>query len=146
MISADSKWKSFFDIWILFLVGYSCFSSLYYVAFVTPTNPVHKSWDFIVEIFFYADIILNFFSEYKDPDKNETISDFKEIAKAYLNSWFLIDFISVFPFHILLSTGALTKLFRLARMPRMIKLIDVNRFKTLLKGFEGPECDDETIV
>lgn len=31
-------------------------------------------------------------------------------------------------------------------MPRMIKLIDVNRFKTLLKGFEGPECDDETIV
>ena len=31
-------------------------------------------------------------------------------------------------------------------MPRMIKLIDVNRFKTLLKGFEGPESDDETIV
>ena len=33
IISADSKWKSFFDIWILFLVGYSCFSSMYYVAF-----------------------------------------------------------------------------------------------------------------
>ena len=28
----------------------------------------------------------------------------------------------------------------------MIKLIDVNRFKNLLKSFEGPECDDETIV
>ena len=28
----------------------------------------------------------------------------------------------------------------------MIKLIDVNRFKNLLKGFEGSECDDEAIV
>jgi hypothetical protein len=33
IIPADSKWKSFFDIWILFLVGYSCFTSMYYVAF-----------------------------------------------------------------------------------------------------------------
>ena len=41
LISADSKWKSFFDIWILVLVGYSCFSSLFYVAFETPTDPIH---------------------------------------------------------------------------------------------------------
>jgi hypothetical protein len=116
------------------------------VAFTTPTNSIHKAWDFFVEIFFYADIFLNFFSEFKDPDTKQTISDFKEIAKKYANSWFFIDFISIFPFHTFLPTGALTKLFRLARMPRMIKLIDVNRFKNLLKGFEGPECDDETIV
>ena len=146
LISADSKWKSFFDIWILFLVGYSCFSSLFYVAFTTPSDPIHKGWDFFVEINFYADIVLNFFSEYKDPDTKQSISDFKEIAKAYLNSWFLVDFVSVFPFHLILPTGALTKLFRLARMPRIIKLIDVNRFRTLLKGFEGPESDDETIM
>ena len=127
-------------------MGYSCFSSLFYVAFETPTDKYHKAWDLFVEIFFYVDIILNFFSEIKDPDTNQNITDLKEIAKSYVNSWFFIDFISIFPFHLMLPTGALTKLFRLARMPRMIKLIDVNRFKNLLKGFEGAECDTEEIV
>ena len=58
------------------------------------------------------------------------------IAKGYLFSWFPIDFISVFPFELLLpETGGLTKLFRLFRLPRLIKLIDVGRFLKILKSF-----------
>ena len=33
IISVDSGWKSYFDVWILLLVGYSCFTTLFYVAF-----------------------------------------------------------------------------------------------------------------
>lgn len=41
IIDADSRWKSIFDVSILFLVGYSCFTSLFYVAFGQPTNKFH---------------------------------------------------------------------------------------------------------
>ena len=33
IISSENKIKSFFDVWVLLLVGYSCFTSMYYVAF-----------------------------------------------------------------------------------------------------------------
>jgi hypothetical protein len=45
-----------------------------------------------------------------------------------------------------MNSGALTKLFRLFRMPRLIKLIDISRFKNLLKKFEGDNSDAETII
>lgn len=45
VISMDSDWKSVFDVVILLLVGYSCFTTLYYVAFGLPTNKLHKLWD-----------------------------------------------------------------------------------------------------
>ena len=53
---------------ILLLVGYSCFSSLYYVAFEPPNSLYLKIWDQIVEICFYFELIFNFFQEYIDED------------------------------------------------------------------------------
>ena len=48
----------------------------------------------------------------------------------------MIDFVSIFPFDAIFDeTGGFTKLFRLARLPRLIKLIDVGRFKSILKSF-----------
>ena len=61
IISSKSAWKSYFDIVILLLVGYSCQSTLLYVAFGQPTNAFHLAIDHAVEIIFYTDFILNFF-------------------------------------------------------------------------------------
>lgn len=119
---------------------------MYYVAFSTPTDKGHILWDEFVEYNFYTDVFLNFFSAFYHPDTKEEIKDHKEIVKKYLNGWFLIDIFSVFPFNEFMNSGALTKLFRLARMPRLIKLIDISRFKNLLKKLEGDQSDDETII
>jgi len=144
IISSESKWKSIFDIWVLLLVGYSCISSLYYVAFSTPDNLLHKMWDVVVEVFFYLDLILNFFQAFVDTDTEEEVRSYKEIAKKYFWGWFIIDFVSVFPFDIIFSTGPMSKLFRLCRMPRLIKLIDVSRFDKLLKALMSLEEKKET--
>lgn len=53
---------------ILLLVGYSCFTTLYYVAFGLPTNKYHKLWDMFVEYMFYIDFLLNFLQEYWDEE------------------------------------------------------------------------------
>jgi hypothetical protein len=70
IISHDNTIKSFFDVWILIMVGYSCFSSIYYVAFNKPNDEAHILFDWIVEIHFYLDLVLSFFCEYLDPETN----------------------------------------------------------------------------
>ena len=50
----------------------------------------------------------------------------------YLQTWFFIDFVSVFPFGMIFATGVMTRLLRLFRLPRLMKLLDVNRFNKLL--------------
>jgi hypothetical protein len=39
IISSTSKWKAIFDVFILLLVGYSCITSMLYVAFTTTDDP-----------------------------------------------------------------------------------------------------------
>jgi hypothetical protein len=118
------------------LVGYSCFSSLFYVAFAKPANAFHIALDWVVEAHFYLDLVLSFFCEYLDPETNTPVRDVSKIALHYLQSWFMIDFVSVFPFDQAFGdTGGFTKLLRLARLPRLVKLIDVQRFKSILKSF-----------
>lgn len=88
---------------MLILVGYSCVTNVYYVAFSQPTSDLSQIVYWVVECFFYLDFILNFFQGYRNPDNNENIKDFKLIAQKYLFGWFLIDAVSIFPFNLLMS-------------------------------------------
>lgn len=49
---------------VLLLVGYSCLSSLFYVAFGPTENPALKIWDTCVEVIFITDLILNFLTDF----------------------------------------------------------------------------------
>lgn len=99
VISANSKWKAIFDMFVLILVGYSCITSMYYAAFSTTDDPVIIIIDQIVELFFWLDLALNFLQSYKHPETFEIVKDLKSIAQNYVfHGWFFIDFISVFPF------------------------------------------------
>ena len=82
-----------------------------------------------IEYFFWLDLFLNFIQSFLHPETHETVIDLKEIAKNYVfKGWFIIDFVSVFPFEEIFPSGAITKLFRLFRLPRLIKLIDMDKF------------------
>ena len=146
IIDLDCGWKQKFDVTILLLVGYSCFTTLFYVAFGQPTNMFHLAWDLLVEYTFYTDFLLNFLQEYYDQDTQERVKDLKKIANKYFSGWFFVDFVSIFPFGIIFDTGVITKLFRLCRLPRLIKLISIERFKKVLKGFQKEDSDDKAIV
>lgn len=136
-----------FDVVILLLVGYSCISSLYYVAFISPQNLIHIIFDWIVEAAFYTDLVLNFITEFIDPISRKPVRDLKEILINYMTGWFIIDFLSVFPFNQIMETGPGTKLFRLFRIPRLLKLLDVNRFSSILKTMRrGERTDTQTII
>ena len=60
IISADSKWKAIFDVFILLLVGYSCVTSMFYAAFTPTDNNLLIIFDLVVEAFFWSDLLMNF--------------------------------------------------------------------------------------
>ena len=146
VIDADNPIKSYFDVTILLFVGYSCIQSLYTVAFTQPTAPFFLVWDWVVEGMFYCDLVLSFFHAYIDEDTQAVVTDWNMIYKRYLGSWFIIDFVSVFPFQTFLSGGVMLKLVRLARMPRLLKLLDPERFKKVVRSFENDEADIEDVL
>lgn len=149
VIGANNKYKAIFDVLILLLVGYSCVTSMFYAAFESTDDAVMIAVDNVIEVFFWLDLILNFLQSYKHPETFVIIKDLKMIAKNYVfHGWFFIDFISVFPFGILLqSENDFTKLFRLCRLPRLIKLIDISRFNNLLKSLlSNSSSRDERIM
>lgn len=145
-----------FDVFVLFFVGYSCFTSVFSVAFRYNDEEVSSTeytsfWDYFnvfVELLFFFDLFLNFIHAIKHPETYEDITDMREIAKNYMKGWFSIDFVSVFPFQILLpGTGKTTKLFRLFRLPRLLKLFDIGKFSKMVKSLMSNNSSrDERIV
>ncbi len=149
VIKENNKPKAIFDIALLLMVAYSCFTSIYYISFEPPTNDPQKYFDYVVEIFFVTDLVLNFFQGYRDNDTYVYVRDVKLIAKHYvIKGSFVVDFIAVFPFQQILEAYELgwTKLFRLFRLPRLFRLIDIGRFNQLLKRFFENSSRDERIV
>ena len=144
LISHDSKYKSIFDIIVLILVNISSIIILYDFCFLETdkdnndlfiNNPIY----YVIEVFFAVFIILQFFQTYQDPSTLLIITDFKSIALRYIKKWFIIDFLSIIPFELFLSSneGYLKyfKMIRFLRLPKFIQTIDVKRFDNLATSF-----------
>jgi hypothetical protein len=59
IISQKSQWKAVFDIWMLVLVGYSCFTTIFYVSFQVDAVGIWDVIDMVVLVFFSLDLIFS---------------------------------------------------------------------------------------
>jgi hypothetical protein len=84
IISPDARWKSFFDIWVLLFVGYSCIWNILVFAFNFSPGDKIEWFNLIIEFVFVADFFLTFFQAFKHPETYELIDDYKLIAMNYL--------------------------------------------------------------
>ena len=102
----------------------------------------------MVEIFFVIDITLNFLTEYKDPETYETVRSVSKIGRKYIfRGYFIVDSIAIIPFQYILNSSTMqTKLLRLFRLPRLLKLIDISRFNQLLKSLFENNSQEERIM
>jgi hypothetical protein len=99
IISENSKWKAAFDIYITFLVAYSCFTTVYYVAFDDTPSSSLEILNYVVEGSFFADFAFNFLTEYTDPDTYQRVRSLGSISKRYVfKGWFVVDFVAIIPF------------------------------------------------
>ena len=114
----------------------------------------------MIDTIFLLDVIINFLTALED-DSGDYLTNRKVIAKEYLTTWFLIDFISCFPISFILSqfnsgvNGSakannlkfvkLMKIPRIFKILRVIKMIKIfNRSKQLAKIVENINLSSET--
>lgn len=124
---------------------------MYLVAF----NPeLNHDWtvyfDEFVEATFICDLFLNFIQSYINTETLEEHRNLKDIARNYVwHGWFFVDFVSVFPFNLFFKNAQVTKLMRLFRMPRLVKLLDVDRFQKVFNSLTSSSSgsrDDKIIA
>jgi Ion transport protein len=75
---------------------------------------------------------LNFLSAFHDDDL-EIVDEPKLIVKEYVTGWFLPDFISVFPFELIIDKGGVNKLARFMRIGKVYKIIRMLKMVRLIK-------------
>ena len=100
IILPENIYKNLFNLIITLIIMYSSIIGVYQIAFNDKASSFDKIFELFSDIILTIDIILQFFSAYID-DEDNVVKNNKKIIKQYLTSWFLIDFISAFPFNLI---------------------------------------------
>ena len=137
IISQQSRWKAIFDTSIIIVIAYSCFTTVFYVAFSAEQTTFAKTNDMIVTFFFSFDFFFNMMQEYQDKETFVRIRDHKKIIAKYAKSGqMLLDFVATFPFNVVLGPNLIfTKLARLTRLSKLVAIFDISRMKRIIKSY-----------
>jgi hypothetical protein len=122
---------------MLLIVAYSCFASAYFTAFDFPKgSALLWNLEHLVFVSFSFDITFTFM-RVPDSDGDDKLKDHTVIAKKYMkNGMFFFDFLATFPFYLLPSNGDFGiwfKLLRMVRIPRIVNLLDLSRFNKFVE-------------
>ena len=98
------------------------------IAFGFHTLEILSKSMYLLEILFWLEIIINFFTAYKDTETFESINSLKKIATHYiLQGEFVFHALSAFPYQLIFPHDVLTD-------PEQQKLRNVLMFKMLRLG------------
>ncbi|CAH8274574.1 unnamed protein product [Arabidopsis lyrata] len=126
------------ELFLVILVGYSAWASLFELAFMRAAEGALMTVDLVVDFFFALDIILTFFVSYLDKSSYLVVDDHKLIAKRYLKSVaFVMDVASTLPIQFIYKTITgnigrgqafgflnLLRLWRLRRVAELFKRLE----------------------
>ena len=102
----------------------------YKFSFIRKEYPIWDYLDMTVDLFFFIDVIITFFTPYLDSEGKPVVS-MKKIACRYLKFWFWLDFFSVLPVDQFMSIGQLSVFLRFSRLPRLYKITKIAKvFRT----------------
>jgi hypothetical protein len=107
--------------------------------------------NWLVNLIFVMDMIINFLLPYKESAKKGggTVKSHGKIAKKYLTSWFLLDFISILPFDSIEVFASLSgsspfgenastlKIIKMIRLARLLKLARILRASRIFSRWEN---------
>ena len=103
-----------------------------------------KIVDWVIEGLFLLDFIFCFCQVYKDEETYTLVTDIKKIAIHYIRGSCFFDLIAIIPFAQLVTINSpaqsdskirLFRLLKLLRIPRLVQLLDVERFKSVITDY-----------
>lgn len=115
---------------MLIVIMYSTTTSAYFTSFDQPDLTWIIVLDLIVTICFFLDILFNFMRQFRDLD-GTLVTQHRLIISRYARSgWLFLDIIATFPLQYIVGDNILVvKLIRMIRLPRILKIFNVNQFK-----------------
>ena len=141
LTTPNVPWRQAWDMMMSLLVFYYALATPVNMSFETsPVDNMHL--EIVLNIFFIADIILQFFITYEitsGPDQGRLECDHIKIIKRYLSTWFIIDVLASVPFDILMyeTTGDTSGFnLKMLRLTRSIKMMRLFRIKRIYKRLE----------
>ena len=101
----------------------------------------YKTFDTLIDFFFCADVILNFFTGYIDEKRDMIILKRDKIFKHYLKTTFVLDLLASFPYELVqgifvLNLTGVLRLWRLTRLMRLLRLQRMFRYSKRMAFFE----------
>lgn len=132
------------------LLFYVCFATPLEVAFMDVETDGLFVVNLVIDVMFLFDMILQFFLPFQQMTKSGQllIYDHRRIVRHYMKSWFIVDFVSIFPFDLVallfsekddggsaqvqrLKILQTIRLFRLVKLIRLLKgLRLIHRYQT----------------
>eukprot|EP01029_Cantina_marsupialis_P007032 TRINITY_DN1775_c0_g1_i1.p1 TRINITY_DN1775_c0_g1~~TRINITY_DN1775_c0_g1_i1.p1 ORF type:complete len:879 (+),score=198.96 TRINITY_DN1775_c0_g1_i1:366-3002(+) len=148
VINPNAPHRRYWDVLILVALTFTAVVTPFEVAFHDDTTPDNiLEWivfmlNRTVDTCFAVDMIFNFFLCYFDEKRSGMVADTLKITKRYVKGWFIIDFVSIFPFDMLgfvLQSDTLSKLkvLRLIRLLRLMKLLRIVRASRIISRWES---------
>ena len=135
IILPDSKFKKLWDSLIAIVILYSSICTPYKLAFIDSNSNKEDVVDIIVDVLLGIDLVLNFFSAYYDSEEN-LVKSRKKIIIKYLKGWFAIDFISIFPFFLIINNNkasSISRLSKVSKIPKIYKLLKLTKLLRITK-------------
>ena len=100
-------------------------------------SPIKENVEQGMNVLFMIDVGMNFLTPYYD---ESSVIHYKssDIAKEYMSGWFLPDALSCLPFDLVFGGGdESNKLLRMAKIPRLIKMMRIHRIIKSQDLFKG---------
>ncbi len=122
-VSPKDPWRMRWDVGVLVVVVWSCLSVPYAAAY-TPDRP--SGWaDLLIDLVFYADIVLNFFTGY---DKGyQIIMEKNRIVSHYVRGWFVLDLVATVDWEWIGSSFVVDNDEDVPTLVKMLALIKITR-------------------
>jgi len=148
LVNPRAKVMQYWDFVILFAMIFTCTVTPYEVCLLWEDQGFGGLFyaNIFINVLFIADTVLQFFLPFNVSLKKGggTVKSHRKIAKHYIESWFVIDFISIFPIdYILLGVDVdsenlgLLRATRMLRLLRLIKLVRILRASRIFSRWEN---------
>jgi len=143
IVHPGSGFKTRWDIVLGVAIVYSVCIIPYRMGFEHPAPIGAKYFDYLIDVFFFLDICVNFTTAYGDEQSDGLTVSRPRIAAHYLKGWFLVDFASTVPIDTIVEQVAgggdnfrSIKLVRVLRLVKLLKLVRLLKLSKFMSEYE----------
>lgn len=137
IILESSRFRSRWDFLVLVLIFVSCFLIPFQVGFVHEVRPLGSILIYLVDLFFLADIFINFRTTYRR--QGSEVLDPDLIRRHYRRGMLPVDLLAAIPFDILVLPWASTSLggVSIVLLVRLLRLLRIVRLLVIFRRWEA---------